>query len=139
MYQTYFVSPNLMFTTLVRDESKVNRKDYVFGIRDVAASKEWPIAALEGGNVINDKIGARNVVVIGDRETLTVRAYDRYGRGFEKTDDPDVLTGPGGNWGIEEARLMGPNGEELKRVPGHLAFWFAWDGYLGVESKLYEG
>ncbi|MFK8034372.1 MAG: DUF3179 domain-containing protein [Hyphomicrobiales bacterium] len=139
VYQDYFASPDLMFPTLVRDESKVKRKDYVFGIRDVAASKAWPIAAFEGGKVINDKIGGRNVVVIGDRETLTVRAYDRDGFSFEKTDDPEVLKGFGGNWGIEEARLMGPNGEELKRVPGHLAFWFAWDGYLGIESELYEG
>lgn len=139
VYQDYFASPDLMFPTLVRDESKVKRKDYVFGIRDVAASKAWPIAAFEGGKVINDKIGGRNVVMIGDRETLTVRAYDRDNLSFEKTDDPEVLKGLGGNWGIEEARLMGPNGEELKRVPGHLAFWFAWDGYLGIESELYEG
>lgn len=40
---------------------------------------------------------------------------------------------------IAEDSLNGPNGETLERVPGHLAFWFAWDGYLGVESELYEG
>jgi len=24
------------------------------------------------------------------------------------------------------------------RVAGHVAYWFAWDNYLGVESALYE-
>lgn len=139
VYEDYFSSPNLMFPALVRDESQVKRKDYVFGIRDVAASKAWPIAAFEGGKVINDKIGTRDVVVIGDRETLTVRAYNRDGISFEKTDDPAVLNSVGGNWTITEGNLIGPDGEKLERVPGHLAFWFAWDGYLGVDSELYGG
>lgn len=139
VYQEYFSSPDLMFPTAVRDESQVKRKDYVFGIRDIAASKAWPIAAFEGGKVINDQIGTRNIVIVGDRETLTARAYDRGDLSFEKTEDPNVLKGAGGNWTIAEDSLNGPKGEKLKRVPGHLAFWFAWDGYLGVESDLYEG
>ena len=33
--------------------------------------------------------------------------------------------------------LVGPDGTRLARVPGHVSYWFAWDGYLGVNSEFY--
>lgn len=48
-----------------------------------------------------------------------------------------MLAGPGGQWRITEAALLGPNGEKRVHVPGHISYWFAWDGYLGVKSSLY--
>jgi hypothetical protein len=38
---------------------------------------------------------------------------------------------------VEEEMLVGPDGTRLARVPGHVAYWFAWDGYMGVQSELY--
>ena len=38
---------------------------------------------------------------------------------------------------LEEDALIGPAGERLGRLPGHVAYWFAWDGYMGVQSSLY--
>ena len=137
VYRDYFASPGLMFPALV-DEETLRQKDYVFGIRGVAASKAWPIAAFEGGKVINDAVGALDVVLIGDAATRTVRAYERDGREFTTSDDPDRLAGPDGTWQISEDGLVGPDGTRLPRVPGHIAYWFAWDGYLGVESDLYD-
>ena len=29
-------------------------------------------------------------------------------------------------WQVDESRLIGPNGETLKRLPAHRAFWFGW-------------
>ena len=52
------------------------------GIRDVAAARAWPINAFEEHPVINDRVGLRSVVLIGDAETRTVRAYDRGERAF---------------------------------------------------------
>jgi len=26
--------------------------------------------------------------------------------------------------------LIGPNKQNLKRLPGHIAYWFAWSGYF---------
>lgn len=138
VYNEYFASPELMFPTIVRDESVLKRKDYVFGIRDVAASKAWPVTAFEGGRVINDAIGNRNLVLVGDTATRTVRAYDRGEHEFALGPKASVLSGPGGSWTVGEDALTGPAGEMLARVPGHIAYWFAWDGYLGVESELYQ-
>jgi len=139
VYRDYFTSPDLMFPTLVRDESQVRRKDLVFGIRDVGAAKAWPLTAFDGGAVINDTVGDRNVVVLGDAATRTVRAYDRQDMRFDATDDDTRLAGPGGLWRVEENLLVGPDGQKLPRIAGHISYWFAWDGYLGVESALYSG
>ena len=87
--------------------------------------------------VINDAVGLREVVLVGDTATRTVRAYDRSGRIFEATAEGNELRGPGGIWKVEEEMLVGPDGTRLARVPGHVAYWFAWNGYMGVQSELY--
>jgi hypothetical protein len=137
VYRGYFASPDLMFPTSV-DESRFRQKDYVFGIRDGAAAKAWPIEAFAGGAVINDHVGQRRIVLVGDAATLTVRAYERGGRRFEATGDATRLRSDDGDWRISEEALTGPDGARLARVPGHIAYWFAWNGYLGAESEIYN-
>ncbi|MDJ0943636.1 MAG: DUF3179 domain-containing protein [Kiloniellales bacterium] len=136
VYHDYFASPNLMFPALV-DQTRLKQKDYVFGIRSVGAAKAWPVTAFGEGRVINDRVGQQEVVLIGDARTRSVRAYARDGRRFEASVDRGRLSGPGGLWRLEEDALVGPDGTRLPRIPGHIAYWFAWDGYLGVESELY--
>ncbi|MEP3279096.1 MAG: DUF3179 domain-containing protein [Stappiaceae bacterium] len=139
VYNDYFASPDLMFPTTVRDESEVKRKEYVFGIREFGAAKAWPVKAFKRKRVINDRVGATDVVLIGDAKTRTVRAYQRDGQSFKAGRKSGTLKGPGGIWSISEDFVTGPNGEKLPRVPGHVAYWFAWDGYLGLDSDLYKG
>jgi hypothetical protein len=138
VYNEYFSSPDLMFPTIVRDESRVKRKDFVFGIRDVAAAKAWPLTAFRSQPVINDAVGSRKVVLIGDPLTRTVRAYNRKGHTFAGTVTNGHIVGPGGSWKITEGALVGPDGSRLGRVAGHISYWFAWDGYLGINSALYN-
>ena len=127
-----------MFPAIVRNEQQVKRKDRVFGIRDVAAARAWPISAFAGGQVINDAIGTTNIVLIGDEETRTVRAYQRGDQTFEAGGEASSLqAGDGQAWRYDEASLKGPNGENFARMPGHISYWFAWDGYMGVKSSLY--
>ncbi|MFT5486641.1 MAG: hypothetical protein ACI9JL_000308 [Paracoccaceae bacterium] len=137
VYRDYFASPSLMFPTIVRDETQVKRKDYVFGIRDVGAAKAWPVTAFAREPVINDTVGSRPVVLIGDVASRTVRAYERGTRTFSAGKAANVLEAAGVAWKITEDRLIGPDGATLARVPGHISYWFAWDGYLGVASDLY--
>ncbi|MEM7177955.1 MAG: DUF3179 domain-containing protein [Pseudomonadota bacterium] len=139
VYRDYFASPDLMFPTLVRDESQVKRKDFVFGVRQPGGAKAWPVAAFGDTPVINDQVGLANIVLIGNAETRTVRAYQRGEREFAPGATADTLAGPGGVWQVGEEALTGPGGIRLARIPGHVAYWFAWDGYLGVESALYPG
>ncbi len=139
VYKDYFASPDLMFPVRVRNEDTLKRKEYVFGIRDVAAAKAWPVKVFADISVINDRIGTKNIVLIGDTQTRTVRAYERGTRSFNQLNDAGVLSDASGEWKITEAELQGPGNEKLARVPGHISYWFAWDSYLGVKSELHSG
>ena len=106
----------------MRDESQVKRKDYVFGIRETGAAKAWPIEAFEGGAVINDRVGARNVVLIGDAATRTVRAYYRGDTNFKDLDPSGKIIRPttAAVGTLDEAFLMSaPRVSDLPRS--------AWD------------
>ena len=136
-YQAYFASPDLMFPAVVGNETQVKRKDYVFGIRNVGAAKAWPVEVFQEKPVINDRVGFKDVVLIGDTKTRTVRAYER------KLDEEfkmkgDKLLSQSVEWIRNEDYLISKDGKQKRaRVAGHVAFWFAWDNYLGVESELY--
>ncbi len=139
VYREYFASPELMFPALGGlaaggGQGPLAQKDYVFGIRRFGAAKAWPLTAFEGGRAINDRVGDLDVVLVGEANGRTVRAYERGGRRF--TLGPAGLEAEG-RWEITEAALEGPGGARLPRVAGHISYWFAWDGYLGARSELW--
>ena len=137
VYSDYFGSADLMFPAAV-DQSQHKQKDYVFGIRSFGAAKAWPLSAFEGGRVINDTMAGKNLVLIGDLVTRSVRAYERGDIEFSMTDEGLVGDHSSDAWTVGEEKLTGPNGETLPRVAGHIAYWFAWDGYLGDVAELYS-
>ncbi len=136
VYRDYFASPDLMFPSAV-DETLFRQKEYVFGVRDVGAAKAWPLDVFADGAVINDTVGRRDIVLIGEQATRTVRAYDRGARTFTAAANPSLLKHGDELWLVGEEALTGPNGSTLPRVPGHIAYWFAWNSYLGRESEIY--
>lgn len=133
VYRDYFASADLMFPASA-DTTRLANKDYVFGIRQFGAAKAWPLSAFAHAPVINDTVGALPVVLIGDADGRTVRAYERGARTFS----PDLVA-DGAKWHITEDALVAQDGERLPRVAGHIAYWFAWNGYLGPASELYRG
>ena len=48
----------------------------------------------------------------------------------------DRLTGDGTLWSETEEALIGDDGRSLPREAGHIAYWFAWAGYLR-DAELY--
>lgn len=129
-YAAYFNSPDLMFPALVND-NRLAAKDYVFALRLENAEKAWSLDLFDDQPVLNDSIGARDIVLIGDPETRTVRAYSSNGLVFTADEDnPANLRTGNGTWQIGEDALVGPNGQRLDRLPGHIAYWFAWQNYL---------
>ncbi len=133
-YSTYFASPDLMFPAAVRD-GRLKPKDYVFGIRVVGGAKAWPVEAFRDRPVINDRVGNVEVVLLGSAETRTVRAYRRDGRTFTAAPG-GALAASDAAWQVTEEALLGPDGVKLPRVAGHVAYWFAWAGYLGADAEL---
>jgi uncharacterized protein DUF3179 len=129
VYHAYFASPYLMFPAAV-DQSRLLQKDYVFGIRQPLNSKAWPIKAFKEGQVINDKIGGKNLVLIGNEATRSVRAYMREDQEFKMVGDSlkNLQDDKGGACQLTEDALIGQGGRRAERVAGHISYWFAWDG-----------
>ena len=136
-YASYFSSPDLMFPALVED-TRLKPKDYVFALRSGVHEKAWPLSEFADGRVINDRIGTLDVVLIGDAASRTVRAYDARGRDFTAASgSADTVESEGQSWTIAEESLTSEDGQTLPRLPGHIAYWFAWSGYKS-EAPLYE-
>jgi hypothetical protein len=136
VYRDYFASDELMFPAL-SDQTRQKQKDYVFGIRRFAGAKAWPVEAFRRRPVINDSVAGFDVVLLGDADSRTVRAYAREGLTFRAAGG-QILSEDGAAWTVGEEALTSADGRSLARQAGHVAYWFAWDGYLGARSELYE-
>jgi hypothetical protein len=127
-YHDYFNSKDLLFPAAVKDR-RLQQKDIVFGIRAAGGTKAWPLSVFAGGKVIHDRVGQVDVVLIGNAEQRTVRAYEAKGHKFTIT-AADLLRASDGYWRITEDALVHSDGKTLARLPGHLAYWFAWSGFF---------
>ena len=128
-YGDYFASANLMFPALV-DDRRLEPKDYVYAVRVDGLAKAWPLTDFEGGKVVNDRIGDLGVTLIGDAERRTVRAYLRDDVVVEATDDPNVVRAGDRVMRVKEVGLVAEDGATFERLPGHVAYWFAWQGFI---------
>ena len=135
VYKEYFASKDLMFPALA-DQSRQKQKDYVFGIRRFGGAKAWPLTAFAKKPVINDAVADFPVVVMGDTDSRSARAYERGDLTFS-VKGGQLTSNDGVVWQQGEEALTAPDGRSLARVAGHVAYWFAWDGYLGDGAELY--
>lgn len=138
VYREYFASPELMFPALV-DQRQHRQKDYVFAVRQFGAARAWPLQAFKSQPVINDAIGGRALMLMGDPDKRSVRAYERGSHQFRATTDGGLLDEAGNRWRVTEEALIAPDGARLPRVAGHISYWFAWDNYLGDAASVYGG
>ncbi|MFK8026691.1 MAG: DUF3179 domain-containing protein [Gammaproteobacteria bacterium] len=127
-YGAYFGSDELMFPVFV-DNKSLQQKEQVFGLRISGATKAWPLSLFTSPQAINDHIGIIPIVIIGDAKTQTVRAYRSEGKTFILDKTGNVYE-DNNQWEMTENALIGPNNQSLARLPGHLAYWFAWNGYF---------
>ena len=68
-----------------------------------------------------------------------VRAYERADHSFVPGTNEDSLTDENGAaWQVTEDALVGPDGERLERLAGHLAYWFGWYAFY-PRTEIYEG
>lgn len=106
--------------------------------------------------VVNDVVGETAVTLIAAGEIVAVngtsqrtgpvtytsgaeiRAFARGEHTFAPTsDDFIVLDEDGRPWQVTEEALVGPEGQTLARLNGHLAYWFGWYAFY-PETELYE-
>ena len=76
--------------------------------------------------VYSGKVGGQKFVVLTD-ETGANRVYDPADITFTQFDGTAQATDlKGQTWKVTESKLEGPDGQVLKRLPYHRAFWFGW-------------
>lgn len=128
-YIDYYLAKEMFFPAVMKDWSR-QPKDLVFGIRLDGVASSWALKDFAGRKIINDKVGSAPVVLIGDDASKDIRAYRRGPHEFAAGTTTKQLVADGKVWNIAEDALIGPANERLERVPGRLAFWFAWQSHF---------
>ena len=146
-YARYHTSAETVFpVALARQE--LAAKVQVYGLEGGLHAKAWPLDALVAERVVNDEVGGYDVVLVATRGRIEleathpergrirfspgaeVRAYARPVAAFRPGDAPDVLLDPEGHsWRAGDAELLGPAGARAPRLPGTVAYWFAWQAF----------
>ncbi len=137
-YARYFASSGLMFP--VPDRSgPLAVKDSVYAVRFNGEVVGYPILLLGAEDFLQDEIGGDSVVVFATPDRSGGRAYAAGDQRFVSYDvDSGVATTAAGDrWTATESALVGPSGEQLERLPGHNAFWFALVNHA-PRFRLYE-
>ena len=146
-YGGYFASPDTMFPA--GDPAKrLPDKARIFALYIDGQPHAYATADVVRERVVNDTVGDTAVVVIAGGPDLKgvgidrirgpvvwdagaeVRAYERGDQTFEPAEGVEqVRDAQGRLWQITEDALVGPDGQTLDRLGGHLAYWFGWVSY----------
>ena len=152
---TRLFQDGLMFPVWQQSDRLFN-KDHVYTLRLDDVPKAYAVTDLLEARVVNDVVGDTAVSLVAAGEIVTVdgtsqrtgpvtytsgaevRAYARGDHTFGPgSDDFTVLDEDGRSWQVTEEALISPDGEELSRINGHLAYWFGWYAFF-PETELYQ-
>jgi len=154
-YGNYFADSETMFPVPQRSDLLPD-KDQIYALRVEGIPKAYPLQTLAEEVVVNDTIGRTNLLLVAPRGLVEVNGDNQYVgavtyqagsevRAFERGDmqfspgaDEDTLLDEAGEeWQVTEESLLGPNGESLPRIAGHLAYWFGWFAFF-PETLVYS-
>lgn len=147
-YTDYFNDPNfIMFPVFQQDESVNENKEIVFTLVLDDIPKAYPLRLLIPEQVTNDTLAGRDIVLVSresaNREFFepggaSVRAYERGEFTFSPGESMrEVIDQNGDVWQVTENALVGPDGQTLERLGGHLAFWFGWYAFY-PDTLVYQ-
>ncbi|MEM7111545.1 MAG: DUF3179 domain-containing protein [Chloroflexota bacterium] len=154
-YGDYFSSPGTMFPVWQR-EDLLETKAHVYALRLNGLPKAYPVEIVNFEQVVNDMLAETAVVLVSGRDqqveiegksrragavTYTaggeIRAFERGDHEFAAGDDSDTVVDENGrSWQVTEDALVGPDGETLPRLGGHLAYWFGWYAFF-PQTEIY--
>jgi hypothetical protein len=136
-YGKYFASPELMFPVWKRSKVLPD-KAWIFALLVGGAPKAYPLEALAREHVVDDTLGGTPVVLLADPAGREVRAYERGAFRFAPGKDAlTVVDEKGRAFHATEEALLGPAGETLPRLAGHLAYWFGWFSFY-PRTEIYS-
>ena len=129
LYYSYRASPGTMFPVAGIDDS-LPIKEQVFGLVFGDTARAYPRSGLMQTQVLNDTVGAQNVVIVA-APGGGIRAFDRRGLRFEAAESGQLLDNDGQLWTVGEDSLINArdSGETLPRLPSRDAYWFGWQSF----------
>jgi hypothetical protein len=129
-------------TTSVAADKRLEPRTLVAGISVGAASKAYPLAALQKQNPVQDRLGGLPILIVVGEDQKSVRAYERSieDNGGQRVlelfarpgSSPLVLldTQTGSEWDFSGAAINGPlNGTQLRKLSVLEDYWFDWHAY----------
>jgi hypothetical protein len=152
-YGAYFSDSDTMFPLAQRSDL-LETKSRIFALYVDGRPKAYPLDKLAAEPVINDALAETALVVVsGDSIAVDivwedgtaldysagapVRAYERGAHVFAAGPTSDTLADEADRlWQVTEEALIGPAGETLPRLGGHLAYWFGWYAFF-PQTQVY--
>lgn len=124
-YRDYFATDRPMFPVPRLDQRLPNKAEVLalrYGGEPLAISADF----LLRNRLHYNRGGKRNFVVLTDSSGAN-RVYQAAPNQFTRWDGSKTLADrSGARWKVTESKLIGPNGQTLKRLPAHRSFWFGW-------------
>jgi len=148
-YGEYSASPEVLFPLPFGDD-RLEDKEWALGLTCGGRTRVYPLRDVLDEVVVNDAVGGLKVVLITDPASNAVRGYRRHERVFRPADvargsEPSapavellVKDELGQTWRADEDALVNLSNptERLDRLPGRLAYWFAWYSFY-PDLELY--
>ena len=140
-YTEYYGSPDLWFPVGEYDE-RLLAKAVVYGVEIEGEAKAYPVEMVGMEALVNDEVGGKGLVLLGNLGTKTVLAFERMDARFVsllgEEGETTLVDENGVEWrvGDEKLEALDGSGQELLRVPGRTSFWFAWRAFF-PETGLY--
>ena len=126
-YKGYFSNDNLMFPVR-RLDMRLPNKARVFIPRPKNFAKQ-PLAVsveyLKRKRIHEDEIDGQRLLIITESNGAS-RAYAIDDQQFKSYKDGRLLDKNNKLWEVNEGALIGPEKQQLSRIPAHEVFWFAW-------------
>ena len=114
-----------------KKDSRLGRNEEVYVLRLEEHAKAFVMETALAAGIVNDAVGPSPVVLVADSRSGSIRAYERGERSFHWDEEDRLVDDRGVVWNLTEESLVSTEDEteSLKRLPGHVAFWFGWYGF----------
>jgi len=117
-----------------KKDNRLERNEEVYVLRVDGHAKAFVAQAALAAGVVNDAVGSLPVVLVADSRSGSIRVYERGERSFRWNEEDRLVDDRERVWSLTEEALALTNEagevEQLKRIPGHVAFWFGWYGFF---------
>jgi hypothetical protein len=129
-YESYFESSETMFPVWLTSD-RLKLKEVVFALVVSGRPKAYPIETLKREGLTHDEVGGKPIVLVTNKRSGAVRAFETGGRRFRNAGDGRLQEETtGAFFRVEEESLAAETGEKLSRIAGHNAFWFGWYAFF---------